>query len=593
VIESEVNHPLGWVSVTLGDVTSDLIDRSGPPPGKTFRYIDISGVDRKNMIVLETKTIAAEKAPSRAKQHVQRGDVLVSMTRPNLNAIAIVPEELHGQIASTGFHVLRPKKLDSKFLYYLVQTRSFVESMSRVVQGALYPAVRPKDVLAFQFSLPPLNEQRRIVSKIEELFSQLDEGIASLKAARRQLKVYRQALLKGAFEGKLTEEWRSATSEELESADALLTRIQNERQASYEAEIEKWERAVADWKRGDQKENKPRKPSPPKRQTEVPNRSVEKLQVLPKLWTWTVLDNFTPYGREASYGVLQPGPHTDNGIPLVRVGDITDGRVSTTHMKRVSPSVTEKYRRTELQGGEPLISLVGAIGRTAIAPDSLKGANTARAVGVVPLTGLVNASYMELSFRRIEKIQEMTALAHEVARTPLNLEDVRSATVPLAPRKEQDQIVREVEERLSILDAMEQSTRVGIEQSEAIRQSILTKAFAGQLVPQDPNDEPASVLLARIKAEREAEAEEQGSRRRSRKTKEIVSMADLITVLTARQDWISAQDAFRDCGIADGAETEAIESLYAELRYLVKEARIQVERRGDEDWLRLVDVTGD
>jgi type I restriction enzyme S subunit len=200
---------------------------------------------------------------------------------------------------------------------------------------------------------------------------------------------------------------------------------------------------------------------------------------------------------------------------------------------------------------------------------------------------------MELSFRRIEKIQEMTALAHEVARTPLNLEDVRSATVPLAPRKEQDQIVREVEERLSILDAMEQSTRVGIEQSEAIRQSILTKAFAGQLVPQDPNDEPASVLLARIKAEREAEAEEQGSRRRSRKTKEIVSMADLITVLTARQDWISAQDAFRDCGIADGAETEAIESLYAELRYLVKEARIQVERRGDEDWLRLVDVTGD
>ncbi len=150
------------------------------------------------------------------------------MTRPNLNAVAIVPLDLDGSIGSTGFHVLRGKDTDSRFLFYAVQTPDFVDAMCRKVQGALYPAVRPEDISSF--CLPPfsLAQQRRIVAKIEELFSELDKGIENLKQARAQLAVYRQSLLKHAFEGKLTAGWRAAHKGKLESADQLLARIHAE-----------------------------------------------------------------------------------------------------------------------------------------------------------------------------------------------------------------------------------------------------------------------------------------------------------------------------------------------------------------------------
>jgi len=162
--------------VTLGDVTTEQINRSGPGNSE-FVYVDISSVDRESKLISDAKTLLANAAPSRARQRLNTGDVLVSMTRPNLNAVALVTVEYDGAIGSTGFHVLRAKQTEPKFLFYLVQTREFIQSMSACVQGALYPAVRPKDIEAFGFYLPPLQEQLRIVAKIEELFSELDKGI--------------------------------------------------------------------------------------------------------------------------------------------------------------------------------------------------------------------------------------------------------------------------------------------------------------------------------------------------------------------------------------------------------------------------------
>lgn len=188
--------------ISLEEAAAESIDQNGPQ-GDEFIYIDISSIDRTLKRIGNTKTIRSDQAPNRARQRLRAGDVLVSMTRPNLNAVALVPEDLDGAIGSTGFHVLRSKWVDSKFLFYLVQTREFIDQMTLSVQGALYPAVRPRDVLAFTFPLPSASTQRRIVAKIEALFSELDQGAGSLKTAREQLKVYRQAVLKQAFEGKL------------------------------------------------------------------------------------------------------------------------------------------------------------------------------------------------------------------------------------------------------------------------------------------------------------------------------------------------------------------------------------------------------
>lgn len=191
---------------TLGDLTVSKIDQTGPPQADEFTYVDISSIDNKRKRIIEPKRLPVAAAPSRARQRLCTGDVLVSMTRPNLNAVAIVPPELDGAVGSTGFHVLRAlEKIEPRWLFFSVQTREFVESMSSLVQGALYPAVRPKDIRAFGIEAPALNEQRRIVGEIEKQFSRLDEAIRGLKRVKSNLSRYRTSVVNAACDGMLSD----------------------------------------------------------------------------------------------------------------------------------------------------------------------------------------------------------------------------------------------------------------------------------------------------------------------------------------------------------------------------------------------------
>ena len=188
---------------TIGTVTEPRVAQTGPD-GDEFTYVDIGSIDRETKRISDAKRLPAHKAPSRAKQVLKSGDVLVSMTRPNLNAVAMVPPELDGAVGSTGFHVLRAKEdVEPAFLYYAVQSNTFIDSLCEKVQGALYPAVRPRDISSF--ILPPysLAEQRRIVAEIEQQFTRLDAGVAALRRTQANLKRYRAAVLKAACEGRL------------------------------------------------------------------------------------------------------------------------------------------------------------------------------------------------------------------------------------------------------------------------------------------------------------------------------------------------------------------------------------------------------
>jgi type I restriction enzyme S subunit len=158
--------------------------------------------------------------------------------------------------------------------------------------------------------------------------------------------------------------------------------------------------------------------------------------------------------------------------------------------------------------------------------------------------------------------------------------------VPLPPLAEQREIIRIIEENLRQIDGLEGEIERGLRQSEMLRRAILTQAFSGKLVPQDPEDEPASVLLERIQAQRAAEQAKAKPTRPRRKKQEPKTMTDLLTTLKDHADWTDAATAFRECGITDGADTDQVERLYRELRELVVAGKVQVERREDEDWLR-------
>lgn len=157
-----------------------------------FTYIDIASVNAEKKEIDTPRLVAREEAPSRARRLVKSGDVIVSMTRPNLNAVAIISDQLDGAICSTGFCVLRAgPHLDSRYLYYHVQSKAFVERLTALTSGALYPAVTEKQVRSQSMLLPSLHEQRRIVDILDRA--------ASIQKLRRQAEAKAHEIIPALF----------------------------------------------------------------------------------------------------------------------------------------------------------------------------------------------------------------------------------------------------------------------------------------------------------------------------------------------------------------------------------------------------------
>ena len=158
-------------TIPIGEVCLSTIQNHSPrnSPNNCFTYIDISSIDKKAKAVTWARNMLGQDAPSRARRVIEAGDVIVSMTRPNLNTVALIDEKYHSAICSTGFCVLRPdrRRILPKYLFYIVTRDVFVERLSRNTSGGLYPAVSENDVRAMLIPLPPLKEQERIVEILD------------------------------------------------------------------------------------------------------------------------------------------------------------------------------------------------------------------------------------------------------------------------------------------------------------------------------------------------------------------------------------------------------------------------------------------
>ena len=367
-------------------------------------------------------------------------------------------------------------------------------------QGGAQPNISQQIVRSIEIPLPPLNEQKRIVAKIEELFSELDAGEASLRRARRQLGVYRQSLLKQAFEGKLTAPWRNQNPHLLESPDQLLIRIQEERQANYAKQLREWEK-------NKRMQKKASKPSEPKLMERLTAKEIARLDP-PVSWAVERIGNCP----------------TDSLIGLVRAATEQSGdsaSISYIKMDRIDmlgnvdlradvfvTCTEDESERFQLRKGDILFNTrnsVELVGKTAIL----------RRDPTVPT--VYNNNLMRI---RLPDCLDPTFIGLQLCAKPFRqrMEQVKKATTsvaavygkdfwPLAivfpPLPEQQEIVRLLDEQFTVIEQNERELDAALKRSAALRQSILKKAFTGQLVPQDPTDEPAAVLLERIRADRE------------------------------------------------------------------------------------------
>jgi len=403
-----------------------------------------------------------------------------------------VPACIHdGFVAFDGL----PEEISQEYLFHFFNyVRPHLRDKHK--QGVTQVNLNTTIVGEIVLPLPPSNEQKRIVSKIEELFSELDAGEESLRRARRQLGVYRQSLLKQAFEGKLTAPWRAQHPDLLESPDQLLNLIQAERQARYQQQLKEWEKAGKTGK----------KPQLSKVDDGFSLNPVT-LPSIPEGWHWRRLDQIAEIGTGMS---VSKARNLSNPIevPYLRVANVQRGRLDLTELKTM-PIERDKLDDLRLKPGDVLFNEGGdrdKLGRGWVWPGSpdpcitqnhvFRATIVSEAVALPEFVSHWGNAFGQDFFHLTGK--QTTNLA-SISKAVLS-----SLPVPVPHAAEQREILRLLDEQFEAIAQNEREIDAALKRSEALRQSILKKAFTGQLVPQDPADEPASALLERIREERKA-----------------------------------------------------------------------------------------
>jgi type I restriction enzyme S subunit len=453
------------VSASIGEICSQGEQRI-PEADEQFTYIDIASVDRGRKRVMGPQLLRGYEAPSRARKVVATGDVIVSMTRPNLNAVALIGQRHDSAIASTGFDVLRPIEVDPRWIFAAVKSAHFVKAMSAKVQGALYPAIKADDIRKHEIPLPPLAEQKRIAQKLDALLAQVDTLKARIDAIPALLKRFRESALSAAVSGRLTK------SHDKTRHLAEPFRLNDGAQP---ASAEETSQAI-----------------------EVTG------EPFPDQWTIYALEQIVDGERGISYGIVQTGDPVAEGVSTVRCGDVRHLRIDTTALKVVARDIEKNYARTRLKGGEVLLAIRGSIGNTAVAPKSLANCNISREVAMIPCIEDVDSMFVALVLQSKRGQQLLAGKTRGVAQKGINLADVRRLPIALPSRTAQREIVDRVEQLFTYADQLEAKVAAAKQRIDALTQSLLAKAFRGELVPQDPTDEPASALLERIRAQRAA-----------------------------------------------------------------------------------------
>ena len=475
--------PEGWLEQPIGNIAN--VVAGGTPkagnlnnfamPGSEIAWLtpaDLSKYNRKS-ISHGARDLSQEGYDSSSAKLMPKGALLFSSRAP-IGYVVIAENPI---CTNQGFkNFVFTEQVNSTYaFYYLKSIRGLAESLG---SGTTFKELSGATAKTLPFRLAPLAEQKAIADKLDELLAQVENTKTRLDAIPAILKSFRQSVLVAAVRGELTENWRENNS--VSSVECSLSAILSSRSKLVTS------------------------------RTKVPQAHlISEEYEIHKSWKWVSLDLLS---SKIVDGVHHKPIYVESGIPFMSVKDIKNGQVSFNHCKYISEETHKDiHARCNPEKGDLLITKSGTIGRTAIIKTSQVFDLFVSVALIKPASRLVNMKYIDIALRQWVNSIDVSSRVVGTAIKNLHLRDMRVLAIPFAPIEEQTEVVRCVEELFAFADKIESQINAAQERVNNLTQSILAKAFRGELtadwrtinLEQISGDNSVEALLEKIKAERE------------------------------------------------------------------------------------------
>ncbi|MES9859602.1 MAG: restriction endonuclease subunit S [Candidatus Thiodiazotropha sp. LLP2] len=475
--------PEKWAWATFGDVADLLrgvsykkVDTSSEPtPGKVpiLRANNIGyGLNFDSLVYVPEKQV-------KEVQYIKKGDIIIAMSSGSKHLVgkaAQANDDFEGAYGAFCANLRVTADIEPKYVAYFYSSQDNLKRISGSSKGSNINNLRREHILSAPIPLAPPEQQKRIVAKIEELFSHIDAGIEALKKAKQLLKQYRQSVLKAAVTGELTKEWREANKDKLEPASQLLEHILKERRQKWEEQQLEQFKAKGKMQKDDKWKEKYIEPGV------YEDIGYE----IPGSWVMARAEQvceFITKGTTPKKDKLSAGK---GDVPFIKVYNLT---FDTSLNFDVDPTFTDSethkgfLARSKVYPGDVLMNIVGPpLGKVSIVSDLYSEWNINQAIAVYrTITGLSNKllAYFLLSKLVVEWMLRKTKTT--AGQVNLTLEISRNAPIPLMPEEEQREIVRLIEEKLNTSDKLYEELDLQLIKTEKNKQSILAYAFVGEL----------------------------------------------------------------------------------------------------------------